>query len=343
MNEGAEQKPNRWLGRGLWFLRFIGCIIIWVTLDSITARWQQSIGLLQGDPQIGWRMKPHGMVQLRHPEGPWLLRLNSQGYRDHEYSNQKKARHRILSVGGSVSIGYGVPLEDTYSKVLEQSLSDVEIINLACLQYYIDQMYVQIKEQVPLLKPDLVIQCVTDSSTRWIMHGRGPDQDYPKCRLVYSNDNDDITIEPPKFNRLQRFLGYSSDFGPFKINFESVPDANEQEPFAEKEIRLKAIRALLMQTSEFVSSFNSKYVVLYVPQQVPDSGDVLAVLRKMSEDHEITLINAAVDLENSDKCIDGPEVFVSKEDRHLTEYGHYLIAKLLRDHLNDDTVNVASE
>lgn len=340
---GAERNSNRWTKRGFWLLRFIGCIVIWVAIDSVAARWTQSLALLLGDPQLGWRMKPYGMVQLRHPEGPWLLKLNSQGYRDHEYSNQKIARHRILSVGGSISIGHGVPLDETYCKVLEQSLNDVEIINLACFLYSIDQMYVQIKEQVPLLKPDLVIQCVTDSSTRWIMRGHTPDQDYPKCRLVYSNEDDEITIEPPKFNRLQRFLGYSSDFGPFKINFESVPDANEQEPLVEKEIRLKAIEALIRQTNDFVHSYHSKYLVLYIPQQVPDQSEVLTILTRMSKDHEITLVNAAVELENSDKCIDGSTVFVSKEDRHLTEYGHYLIAKLLHDHLIQDTVDVASE
>ena len=179
-------------------------------------------------------MAPHGIIQLRHPEGPYLLKLNADGFRDRDYSDHRFSRKRILSVGSSLAIGHGVPLDDTYCKVLERSLSDVEVMNLGCFGYCIDQEYVQIQEEVPRLKPDLVIQCMNDSSARWIMAGRAPDCDYPKCHVNYSLSDDKITLVPPNFNLLQRLVGYSSEIGPFKINFEQPPDSQKVEQVDEK-------------------------------------------------------------------------------------------------------------
>jgi len=343
MSSESTRNAVLWRKRGFWFLRFATCVIVLIAVDWITARWQQSLGVLMGDPQLGWRMKPHGMVQLRHPEGPYLLKLNSMGIRDREYSIERTPRQRILSIGGSVSIGHGVPLEDTYCKALEQFLGGAEVINLGCFGYSIDQEHVLIQEQVPLLKPDLVIQCISEPSARWVMRGRAPDCDFSKCRLDYSPADNRLTILPPEFNRLQRLLGYTADIGPFKINFEATPDPNEQESPADIEIRMQAIEALLKQTRDYLHSKNSKYLVLYVPQQIPDHSDLLTVLRKMSANRDITLVDAASHLEHSEKNFDGPKVFVSEDDRHLTEYGHYLIAQLLHHHLAQETVDVASE
>jgi hypothetical protein len=50
------------------------------------------------------------------------VKINSYGLRDYEYLlNKPPGATRILALGDSVTFGFGVNLEDTYTKILEQS------------------------------------------------------------------------------------------------------------------------------------------------------------------------------------------------------------------------------
>ena len=88
---------------------------------------------------------------------------------------------------------------------------------------------------------------------------------------------------------------------------------------------------------------NSNYLIVYVPQHCPDDSDILPLLKQMTETGEITLIDTTGVLQDSEKVPDGPEVFVSKEDRHLTEYGHFLVARSIRHHLTIDAINLVDQ
>lgn len=87
--------------------------------------------------------------------------INSLGFRDNEVSLEKTHRYRIVAIGDSFTYGWGVNLEDTWCKRLEQNLRgqglDVEVLNLGEPASG-PQQYAQMAELViPILKPDLVI------------------------------------------------------------------------------------------------------------------------------------------------------------------------------------------
>ena len=81
------------------------------------------------DPILNWRIAPNS----ERREGRLVYQFNSEGFRDtdHETRNDN-GRKRIIVLGDSVTVGYGVAGEDIFSSVLQQRLgNDVEVINIS--------------------------------------------------------------------------------------------------------------------------------------------------------------------------------------------------------------------
>ncbi len=94
-------------------------------------------------------------------------RINSQGFRDYEYSQKKPAGvYRIAVIGDSVTFGKGVLLEDTYTKILEKELPSlcnkkIEVLNFGVYGYNTEQEVAVIKEHVLKYHPDMIIMLYT--------------------------------------------------------------------------------------------------------------------------------------------------------------------------------------
>lgn len=98
------------------------------------------------------------------PEFSFTVKTNSLGFRDREFTDQHRPRIRILALGDSFTYGWGVEIEQSWPKVLEQSLRsaglDVEVANLG-KPAGSPRNYADIAERaVPVLKPDLLIVAV---------------------------------------------------------------------------------------------------------------------------------------------------------------------------------------
>lgn len=98
------------------------------------------------------------------PEFSFTVKTNSRGFRDREFSDQKGARMRILALGDSFTYGWGVEIDQSWPKLLEQHLRksglDVEVANLG-KPAGSPRSYADIAEKaVPALKPDLLIVAV---------------------------------------------------------------------------------------------------------------------------------------------------------------------------------------
>lgn len=96
--------------------------------------------------------------------------INSNGYRDYEYNQQKDAKtFRVIIIGDSVAQGYGVPLEETFGKVLERRLNDpqdhapykVEVIVLARSGYSTNQELILLENEAFGYSPDLIVWSYT--------------------------------------------------------------------------------------------------------------------------------------------------------------------------------------
>lgn len=113
-------------------------------------------------PELGWSHIPN-------KEGYWLvegeripIRINSKGLRDREYSYDKeKGTFRILVLGDSFTQALQVALEDTFCKVLEARLNEIngsfEVINGGFGGVGTDYQLLFLRREGYKYHPDLVI------------------------------------------------------------------------------------------------------------------------------------------------------------------------------------------
>lgn len=90
------------------------------------------------DPTVWFRMKPNYVGAMSKKAVP--VSTNSWGLRDRELGARKPGVTRILVLGDSLMFGYGVEIEDTATRILEQILRqrlgrDVEVVNAAVAGY----------------------------------------------------------------------------------------------------------------------------------------------------------------------------------------------------------------
>lgn len=98
--------------------------------------------------------------------------INSAGFRDREFSLEKPAgRLRIEFLGDSVVYGYGLLLEDTLAKQLENEFRangrNAEVLNLGVSGYESEQAVEFFKEVGLAYKPDVVIAGYTLNDSRY--------------------------------------------------------------------------------------------------------------------------------------------------------------------------------
>jgi lysophospholipase L1-like esterase len=119
--------------------------------------------LFVADPLLGIRLRPAFAGTHRHPEFSVPVRVNALGFRDREVGPKDPGVFRILSLGDSFTFGTGVPVEETYSRLLEEELARAvpgrrfEVINAGTPSYgtrHLAQLY---RRHATALAPDLVL------------------------------------------------------------------------------------------------------------------------------------------------------------------------------------------
>ncbi len=101
---------------------------------------------------------------------PTVIQVSSQGIRDYEYPIVKPdGVYRIILLGDSVAFGWGVELEQTFAKLLEEMLNKYskakkyEVINFSIPGYNTFQEVATLESKCLAYSPDLVIFSVCDN------------------------------------------------------------------------------------------------------------------------------------------------------------------------------------
>lgn len=106
------------------------------------------------DPELGHRLVPGAQVEV---DGV-AYRVNTLGARGGEPAPATK---RVLALGDSVTMGWGVPEEAAWPAKLEELLSaagrDVSVVNGGVVGYGTREEVVWLEELGPRIKPDVVI------------------------------------------------------------------------------------------------------------------------------------------------------------------------------------------
>jgi len=119
------------------------------------------IGKKELNEKEGLIFIPGTEVRYTSTEFDYRVSINSLGLRDNEFNPRKGDKFRIICVGDSWTIGWGVNLEDTYPKQLERYLKakgkNIEVINCGQAGNYTTIYARQLKKLIPALQPDLVL------------------------------------------------------------------------------------------------------------------------------------------------------------------------------------------
>lgn len=125
--------------------------------DNIRSAWAEAGWAV--DPLLGWTLLPNHS-SLR---GGATCDTNAYGHRDHDFPKRRPdGEFRILSIGDSTALGFGVAEADTYATRLERLLrertgSHVEVINAGVPGYASTQLRLYLEHRGLAFEPDAVI------------------------------------------------------------------------------------------------------------------------------------------------------------------------------------------
>jgi len=133
--------------------------LIGLTLKKEVAQVQKQEGLI---------FEPNSKARYQTVEFDYVANINSLGLRDREICIEKGDKYRILCFGDSWTFGWGVNIENSWPKKLEQYLrtngfENIEVINCGQGGQYTSTYKKYMEKAIPLLKPDLVLVGVLQS------------------------------------------------------------------------------------------------------------------------------------------------------------------------------------
>ncbi len=110
------------------------------------------------DPLLGWVNLPNVRIDDMYGKGLYLA-TNAQGFRNEiNFSTKKKVGiRRVLCVGDSFTLGYGVSNKQTWCHVLSEIIPNLETVNMGQGGYGVDQAYLWYQRDGVKLQHDLVI------------------------------------------------------------------------------------------------------------------------------------------------------------------------------------------
>jgi len=129
------------------------------------ARLQFEPQLYTADRLLGWKLRA-GASGMVTSENRQFIQINSHGFRDRERAYDKPANTlRIAVLGNSWTEALQVPLEKTYTTVLEQKVREsacfapkqVEVLNFGVAGYSTAQELLALQQEVWNYHPDIVL------------------------------------------------------------------------------------------------------------------------------------------------------------------------------------------
>lgn len=174
-----EKKPEMLKGIAVLFLTLATLLLVFEGLarlsyplyaDYNTEMWRYSLEVkrISSNPELVREHRPHVKTLLY---GAWV-ETNADGFRDKDYPKKKNdSIFRILVLGDSITFGWGVATNETYSALLEEELNllvgggggrpssytAVEVINTGVGNYNTQMELAVLKEKGLVYHPDLII------------------------------------------------------------------------------------------------------------------------------------------------------------------------------------------
>lgn len=173
---------TRWFGRIglLCFSMLVGLLLlegVWRLVWSPTHSPLNNPVYCEYSETLGWKHIPGATARHVAEDFSVEVKINAIGLRDRERTAARSPGiYRILTVGDSLTFGFGVEAPETFSSLLEGSLPNTEVLNGGVCGYGNDQTMLYLEASGFDLNPDLLVLtlCANDveENLRCTMYGR---------------------------------------------------------------------------------------------------------------------------------------------------------------------------
>jgi lysophospholipase L1-like esterase len=124
--------------------------------DVEMSRYALTLKVDSPNPLVGHHHKPDAEARLMGVH----VRTNGDGFRDDDYPVEKGEKRRVMLLGDSLTLGWGVEKEETFEHLLEQKLdaaAPTEVINLGIGNYNTTQEVNLFIDKGLKYRPDQVV------------------------------------------------------------------------------------------------------------------------------------------------------------------------------------------
>ncbi|MFC1690830.1 SGNH/GDSL hydrolase family protein [Nanoarchaeota archaeon] len=290
----------------------------WSNFNSEMWRYSIDVKKISDIPNVSHEHQPKKSSILYGVE----IKTNSLGFRDKEYNKLKSNNSkRILVLGDSVTLGWGVKISDAYSEVLESLLNNnnnnnnesvnYEVMNSAVGNYNTEMEVNMLKQYIPLDFDSVIVGFFPNDAEK--THIVKKDLAYQfKSRLYLYPFLWDRYVKI-KFLLMKGSGDYSSKIHEFY-----------SEEYGGREV-IKRYFSLL---NNIADENNLKVYIVMIPQFYNefsdyDSGYIHDFIEELCDDNNFTCIDTLDDFNGYNLS----EIIISREDAHPNKLGHRLIAE----------------
>ncbi len=112
--------------------------------------------LFEYDEILGWKFVPNKKAEIIYPgEIRNTVKINSQGFRDHAPSAEKK--NKLMVVGDSFVSNISVKDNEVFTEIMEVELKNCDVLNFGVNGYGQVQEYLLLQKWIDKIKPDAII------------------------------------------------------------------------------------------------------------------------------------------------------------------------------------------
>lgn len=264
------------------------------------------------------------------------ISINSQGLRDYEYPLEKPDDvYRIASLGDSIAFGWGVNIEDSYAKKLEEKLkvrSDYkfEVLDFGVPGYYSDQELNQLKQKVLAYDPDMVILMYVFNDAEV-----APRYSLDKKVFFYRKTVQYLKYKSYTFSFL--FYNYAKIRQLFQEKETTEGDYAEylEKLFSDDNPGWNISKNSLLEIKKITDENDIDFVMFIYPSiesdhlQNYESRNIHEIIKKFAEDNDIRVVDLLpYFLYNKDKKLE------LEIDAHPNEFAHNLMSEVIFSAIN---------
>jgi len=275
-------------------------------------KYAREVKQLAADPLIGHEHAPNRRARLMGVD----FQTNAQGLRDREFSFERvPGKLRIVMLGDSLTVGWGVPLEQTFAKRIEQMYAeagiDAEVINLGVGNYNTVQEVQAFLTKGYRYQPDVIVLNYFVNDAEPVVPASTPSALMRRCyACVFVAGRGDALMRQ-FFGRLDWAQYYLSLYG----------DGSERGWLDAK--------AAIGRLAEFSKASGIKLMIASLPElhDVDNYrfGPITDLVRKSAEENGAAFVDVLPALADQPSA----KLWVTPPDPHPNAYANALIAKAL--------------